>query len=124
MGRYYNGDIEGKLWFGVQASDDASFFGGEMFEQDYIGFCFTNSDEESIALGIDKCKENLGENKDLLDKFFEEHDYYSDDDLVAAGIGTLPTLKNILVWYARLHLGEKIYNCVKEKGICEFEADL
>ena len=27
MGRYYNGDIEGKFWFGVQSSDDADFFG-------------------------------------------------------------------------------------------------
>ena len=29
MGRYYNGDIEGKFWFGVQASNDADFFGSE-----------------------------------------------------------------------------------------------
>jgi len=27
MGRYYNGDIEGKFWFAVQSSDDADFFG-------------------------------------------------------------------------------------------------
>lgn len=25
MGRYYNGDIEGKFWFGVQSSNDADF---------------------------------------------------------------------------------------------------
>ena len=29
MGRYYEGDIEGKFWFGVQSSDDADFFGCE-----------------------------------------------------------------------------------------------
>jgi hypothetical protein len=28
MGRYYTGDIEGKFWFAIQSSDDASFFGG------------------------------------------------------------------------------------------------
>jgi hypothetical protein len=27
MGRYYNGDIEGKFWVAVQSSDDADFFG-------------------------------------------------------------------------------------------------
>ena len=29
MGRYYNGDIEGKFWFAVQSSNDADFFGCE-----------------------------------------------------------------------------------------------
>ena len=29
MGRYYYGDIQGKFWFGVQSSDDASYFGVE-----------------------------------------------------------------------------------------------
>jgi len=27
MGRYYDGDIEGKFWFGVQPSNDGEFFG-------------------------------------------------------------------------------------------------
>lgn len=123
MGRYYNGDIEGKFWFGVQASDDASFFGGEMYEPNYIGYRFEDSDIENIELGINKCKDALGENKDLMDKYFNEHNYYNDDDLVASGIGTLSTLKDMLAWYARLQLGEKIYNYVKENGSCEFEAE-
>ena len=29
MGRYYYGQISGKFWFGVQSSDDASYFGLE-----------------------------------------------------------------------------------------------
>ena len=29
MGRYYHGDIQGKFWFGVQSSSDASHFGVE-----------------------------------------------------------------------------------------------
>ena len=37
MGRYYNGDIEGKFWFGVQSSDDADFFGKEG-EPSHINF--------------------------------------------------------------------------------------
>ena len=27
MGRYYDGDIEGKFWFAVQSSDDGEHFG-------------------------------------------------------------------------------------------------
>ena len=27
MGRYYDGDIEGKFWFGIQSSADGEFFG-------------------------------------------------------------------------------------------------
>ena len=35
MGRYYWGDIEGKFWFAVQSSDDASNFGvdGKYYEK-------------------------------------------------------------------------------------------
>ena len=29
MGRYYSGDIEGKMWFAVQSSNDWDFFGVE-----------------------------------------------------------------------------------------------
>jgi hypothetical protein len=29
MGRYYQGDIEGKFWFGCQSSDDGEFFGAK-----------------------------------------------------------------------------------------------
>ena len=27
MGRYYDGDIEGKFWFGIQDTSDGDFFG-------------------------------------------------------------------------------------------------
>ena len=29
MGRYYSGDIEGKMWFAVQNSSDWDYFGKE-----------------------------------------------------------------------------------------------
>jgi hypothetical protein len=32
MGRYYSGDIQGKFWFAVQSSDDASAFGEKIKE--------------------------------------------------------------------------------------------
>ena len=36
MGRYYNGDIEGKFWFAVQSSDDADFFSIDSFTGEVI----------------------------------------------------------------------------------------
>lgn len=35
MGRYYNGDIEGKFWFAMMESDIASVFGDEGEEMYY-----------------------------------------------------------------------------------------
>ena len=57
MGRYYNGDIEGKFWFAVQSSDDASFFGGNAYEPNYINYEFDEDDIESLELGLQKCKD-------------------------------------------------------------------
>lgn len=123
MGRYYSGDIEGKFWFAVQPSDDASFFGGNVYEPQVINYEFEESDIETIEAGIEKCKVALGETKEKLDKFFDENNGYNDEMLVEAGICPLPQVKSILSLYARLHLGEKIYNCVKENGHCYFEAE-
>ena len=50
MGRYYNGDIEGKFWFAVQSSDDADFFGASGTEptvanpNQYLDYHFTKDE--------------------------------------------------------------------------------
>ena len=49
MGRYYNGDIDGKFWFGVQSSNDADFFGATGCEPNYIEYDF-DKDEHLIDL--------------------------------------------------------------------------
>jgi len=124
MGRYYSGDIEGKFWFGVQASDDASFFGGSESEPNYLNYYFDEDDLPEIKAGIKKCQEELGEYKEKLDKFFKEWEAYN-DEILAKELG-IPSKKvrELLKWYARLGLGEKILKSVKENGQCEFEAEL
>ena len=151
MGRYYSGDIEGKFWFGVQGSDDASFFGGEESEPNFVNYYFTEEDLPSIKEGVEKCRAALGENKEKLDAFFEKSMGYTDGDVgVALGLEPPPkesrhepkadgsvshgwygldaperqTVSKALEWYARLELGEKILKCVEEKGECSFEAEL
>lgn len=97
MGRYYFGDIEGKFWFAVQSSDDASFFGGTESEPNYINYYFGKDDLSDIKKGIAKCKKALKK----------------------AGLK-----ENTDEWEARLELGEKILKCVEKEGSCEFEAEL
>ena len=52
MGRYYSGMISGKFWFGVQSSDDASFFGGQESEPSYLEYYFDKGDLEDIKEGV------------------------------------------------------------------------
>ena len=137
MGRYYHGDIEGKFWFAVQDSTDASHFGGtetpivdeesnEAVGSDYM---VTKEDLPDIQDALDRCLTGLGDNKEKLDDFFGSRDYYSDAD-VAKHLEIEGEEKEVkmltlamLMLYARLGLGEKIKACVEEKGQCEFDAD-
>ncbi len=124
MGRYYRGDIEGKFWFGIQSSDDASFFGGEELEPNYLSYYFDEDDLPEIEEGIKECKKELGEYEEKLDKLFEKVGGYNIKD-VAEELGIKEDKVNkLLEWYARLELGEKILDCVKENGQCSFEAEL
>ena len=122
MGRYYSGDIEGKFWFAVQESDDASYFGGESWEPETVTYYFDEDDLLTIRAGIAKCKKFLGEYESKLDKFFEENNGYNDLMLIKAGFPA-SKIKDLLVYYARLGLGEKILKCVEQKGKCEFQAE-
>ena len=137
MGRYYHGDIEGKFWFAVQDSTDASHFGGtetpivDEESNEAVGshYMFTKEDLPKIQDALDRCLTGLGDNKEKLDDFFESRDYYSDAD-VAKHLEIEGEEKEVkmltlamLMLYARLGLGEKIKACVEEKGQCEFDAD-
>jgi hypothetical protein len=132
MGRYYSGDIDGKFWFGVQSSDDASFFGGNEYEPNYINYSFSTDDMEDIDNGLKKCVEALGDYLPKLEKFFTDNNMYNGTD-IAKALGLplpqgkeweTPETKNLLVWYARYELGKKIKKCVEENGECNFEAEL
>jgi hypothetical protein len=129
MGRYYDGDIEGKFWFGVQSSDDATFFGAKEREPMFVEYGV--EDMAEVDKGLDMCILNLGANKERLDKFFDSCDhgyndemlikYYKDKHKLTIDEGFV---MKMLTWYARLDLGEKIKKCMVDKGFCEFRAEL
>jgi predicted DNA-binding protein YlxM (UPF0122 family) len=135
MGRWYSGDINGKFWVGIQSSCDGDFFGVEGLEDcnddgepsNELFYSFSNFEESSVKNGIKRCKEELGKYEKRIDKFFKEHKSYNDEDLAAAILDenddTIET-DALLMWYARLKFGQKILNCIRKKGKCEFYAEL
>ena len=72
MGRYYEGDIEGKFWFAVQESNDADFFGVTGEQPNYLTYFYSTYDLDNIKEGIKTCKTVLGDLKKKLDDFFIE----------------------------------------------------
>ena len=123
MGRYYTGDIEGKFWFAVQPSDDASFFGGSGGEPTFLSYYFDAADERDIEEGLAKCRSALGDYKTKLDDFMTANNGYNEMMLIHAGFPE-DKIQEVLIWYARLELGEKILSGVNAKGSCSFDAEL
>jgi len=124
MGRYYNGDIKGKFWFGVQGSDDADFFGVDGTQLETLNYCFELEDLENVDKGVVKCFNELGRNKELLDEFFEKEDFYNNKELKEYLNKSPDEVEEILKWYARLRLGLKIQKCIEDYSRCYFEAEL
>jgi len=126
MGRHYRGDIQGKFMLGVQPSDDANFFGIEGAVEELV-YHFGENQLDDINKGLESCYEHLGQSKERLDKFFDEHDMYNDEeisDYFKKEYNEEINVQEILAWYARLRLGEQIKNSVEEKGHCYFKAEL
>jgi hypothetical protein len=118
MGRYYNGDIEGKFWFALQSSDCADRFGVSGYQPEVIKYYYEESDLEGVNEEIANIEEELGDKIKIIDDFFETRAGYNDADLEKAGIS-----KHELSEYADLGMGKKIRDCIIENGYCEFEAE-
>ena len=124
MGRYISGDIETKLWFGIQPSDAADRFGVTGYQPETLEYWFQEEDLESVEDEINSIIESLGKYKDLLDKFFNENNVYNDKKLSDYLQVDEKETKKLLKEYADLELGIKIRDCIKENGECSFSAEL
>jgi len=124
MGRYYNGDINGKFWFGTQSSDDADFFGSTGTPSNDLNYYFEKQEHlESIKKGIKQCEKELGEYKLKLDQFFKKEIAYNNKQISEELKIDETKVKELLTIYARLKLGNKILKCVQETGSCNFTAE-
>ena len=125
MGRYYSGDIEGKFWFAIQDSNDANFFGCEGRPPSVLEYDFDEDEHlDDINKGIIKCLTELGEFKEKIDNYFKERNGYNDETMSNDFNIPVDKLRDLLRWYARLQLGEKILKYVLEHGQCHFEAEV
>jgi len=115
MGRYYQGDIEGKFMFAIQSSTAADRFGSTYCEPSYVDYYF-NEDQLDI---IKKELEMLWTAYEKVSEFFKDRDSYNDEMLEKAGI-----TRQEISDYADYILGEKILNCILEQGDCNFTAEL
>lgn len=128
MGRYYHGDIEGKFWFGVQSSDDGEYFGAVACEPCTIDYRV--EDIEKVKEGIENCLDKLGRhcsrltecfnsldayNEAMIKEYYKEH-FNEDIDEI--------TIRQLLVWFARLQLGTEILECMEKNGECYFTAEM
>ncbi len=123
MGRYYTGDIEGKFWFGVQNSNDADFFGSTGYAPGFLEYYFEEDGIGEINDGIAQCLSVLGDNKSKLDAYFALQELWNDETVSKATGIPVKKVRELLIWYARLELGQKILDCVKKNGRCEFQAE-
>jgi hypothetical protein len=120
MGRYYNGDINGKFWFGVQPSDAASRFSADAeCEQSTIDYYFEEDHLQEVKDELKRIEEILGENLQKIEEFFAERNGYADSELDEAGI-----TDRMLSEYADYKLGKKIEECIEREGQCQFSAEI
>lgn len=120
MGRYYNGDIEGKFWFGIQASNSASRFSASAeCEPSFIEYYFDEDHLKEVQDELSEIENNLGENMQIISNFFLNKEMYNDEELVQAGISS-----SMLEDYADYLLGRKIEKCIIDEGQCQFQAEL
>ena len=125
MGRYYRGDINGKFWFAVQQSDATDLFGSTGEPPSVLEYYFDEDEhKESIISGIEFCVMQLGDFKEKIDAYFEEHNGHTAKELAEHLKVSEKRLTELLMWYARLKLGNEILDCVHEKGYCNFYAEL
>ena len=123
MGRYYNGDIEGKFWFAVESSNDADFFGVIGYQPEWLEYNFDEEHIPQVTESVQKCKDELGEDKQKLEDFFKDKDGYNDEMIIEELGWSKNRVKDRLVWLARLELGEKILKCLLERRECCFTAE-
>ena len=119
MGRYYNGDINGKFWFGIQSSIAADRFGVSHSEPSYVEYCFSEDDLQEVEDEIQAIRDTLLNKEHILDQFFDKVGGYTDKDITDLGI----SMKEFSE-YADLKLGIKIRDSIKDIGQCSFDAEL
>jgi hypothetical protein len=124
MGRYYNGDIEGKFWFAVQSSDAANRFGVIGETPNYLDYYFPQESLETVQNELKRIEEKYKDVFIKLENFFDGKQGYTDEELVSYFGVSEGQVYEYLREYADYNLGKKIEKCIIENGQCGFQAEL
>lgn len=101
MGRYYQGDIEGKFMFSVQSSNAAERFGAEEMDPHYVEYIIKRSSYKEIVEELESIKSANPIEKVV--SMFETENGYNDETLKKHDV-----TEEDLSAYADHRLGEQI----------------
>tara|TARA_R110002020_G_scaffold457711_1_gene674707 strand:+ start:218 stop:559 length:342 start_codon:yes stop_codon:yes gene_type:complete len=113
MGRYYNGDIEGKFWFALQGSDAPSRFGG-LTE---LSFSFDEDDIDGVKEELKRIEDKTP--MDKIAKYFETNTGWNEQTILDQGF-TVANLSD----YADHEIGTRILKCIEQNAQCNFWGQL
>ena len=119
MGRYYNGDVEGKFMFAVQPSNAHERFGAVEYEPAYISYTIDRDKYDDIVKELNSIDKGA---IDRVTKMFEENNGYNDDTMKQYNVS-----KKDLSEYADYILGEQVKNFFDDNPgeyECNFEAEV
>jgi len=103
MGRYYDGDIEGKFWFGLQGSDAPERFGAQEQEPNVTEYYVDRDDLPLVIKEIEKI-ENDPEVKKIITLFKDDKTFNFSKENIEKHALTRQAMED----YADLLLGKKI----------------
>jgi hypothetical protein len=125
MGRFYNGDIEGKFMFGVQPSDASERFGGMVEDPSFINYYFEKErDYEGVCKELLKIEKKHGAEISKIDDYFAKNDTWTDEKIATLLGLDKEKAQKVLREYADYKMGIQIKECLEENGSCGFEAEL
>ena len=117
MGRYYSGDIDGKLMFGVQNSNAADRFGVIGEQPYYLEYTFDDNELDRIGEELRKILTKLKGKRSAIARLLLNG--YTLQDRLDAGV-----TEDDLSEYADLILGLQIRRCILQNDTCHFIAEL
>ena len=126
MGRYYNGDIDGKFWFAVQPSNAGERFGAKEISPYYIEYEIDREDSYNDIVKELESIESNGAIKKVDDMFKKlqllKRDGYDDDTLKQYGVK-----EKDIEEYADYELGKQIkywFDDNPDSDVLSFQAEL
>jgi len=81
MGRYYNGDVDGKFWFAVQPSNAHEQFGAKQYEPEPSEIPYKIKNKPIILNRLIEIENTMGLYLEAAHSFFEQKLSYNTEEL-------------------------------------------